>query len=195
METVQNYRPIQRKGERDDQTSYRPISLLSPLSKVAEKVILCQLYKHMADNGLFNMRSYAYKQGHSTLNALLDLSETWYENIDSNNQNVNMFLDMSSAFDCVSHRLILDKMRLYKFGNGVLKLMESYLSNRSQFVDVNGMHSNIIWNRYGVPQGSNLGPFLFNLYSQELGSVTSENCTHRQNNENNDLFGHNCKDC
>ena len=183
------------KGERDEQSSYRLISLLSPLSKVAEKVILCQLYKHMSNNRLFNTRSYAYKQGHSTLNALLDLSETWYENIDSNFQNVNTFLDMSSAFDCVSHRLILEKMKLYKFGDRTINLMESYLSHRSQFVDVNGMYSSILWNHHGVPQGSNLGPFLFNIYTQELGSVIQENCMHNINHTNTDLFGDNCKEC
>ena len=64
------------KGERDDPSSYRPISLLSPLSKVVEKAILIQFYQHMDENGLFNERSYTHKAGHSTLNALLDLSES-----------------------------------------------------------------------------------------------------------------------
>ena len=91
------------KEDRENSSSYRPISLLSPLSKIVEKAILIQFYTHMAENGLFNDRSYAYKDNHSTINALLDMSETWCENIDQNTQNVNMFLDMSAAFDCVSH--------------------------------------------------------------------------------------------
>ena len=60
------------KGEREEPSSYRPISLLSPLLKVVEKAILIQIYSHMENNGLFNERSYAYKPGHSTINALLD---------------------------------------------------------------------------------------------------------------------------
>ena len=69
----------------------------------------------MENNGLFNERSYAYKPNHSTINALLDMSETWNMNIDNNFQNINTFLDMSSAFDCVSHDTIIEKMRMYKY--------------------------------------------------------------------------------
>ena len=149
----------------------------------------------MSQNGLFNDWSYAYKDGHSTLNALLDLSKTWCENIDTNVQNVNTFLDMSSAFDCVSNQLILYKMKLYKFGTWTINLMDSYLNFRSQFVEVNGHLSGTLWNQQGVPQGSNLGPFLFNLYTQELGNVIQENCPHRGNIINNRLFDNDCDQC
>ena len=115
----------------------------------------------MDKNGLFNNRSYAYKDGQSTINALLDLMETWCNNVDNNYKNVNMFLDMSAAFDCVRHTTILEKMKLYKFGQETIKLMESYLSHRSQFVEINGQSSEILWIKQGVPQGRNLGPFLF----------------------------------
>ena len=65
------------KDEREELSSYRPISMLSPLSKVVEKVILFQLYEHMLNNSLFNNRSYAYKESQSTINAVLDICETW----------------------------------------------------------------------------------------------------------------------
>ena len=69
----------------------------------------------MVNNGLFNQRRYAYKDSQSTINALIDMSETWCENIDNNFQNVNMFLDISAAFDCGRHTTLLEKMKLYKF--------------------------------------------------------------------------------
>merc|ERR1712243_446028 len=86
-------------------------------------------------------------------------------------------------------------MRLYKFGEHTITLIESYLTYRSQFVEVNGMYSGTLWNQHGVPQGSNLGPFLFNIYTQELGSVIQEDCTHRENPGNNKLFGDKCEEC
>lgn len=110
------------KDDREELSSYRPISTLSPLFKVMEKVILIQLYEYMSTNGLFNNRSYAYKQSQSTINALMDMYETWCENIDNNQQNINIFLDMSSAFDCVSHSTLVEKMRIYNLNDGAIKL-------------------------------------------------------------------------
>ena len=85
---------------------------------------------------------------------------------------------------------------MYKYGDNSTKLISSYLSHRSQFVMVNGQMSDILWMKYGVPQGSNLGPFLFNLYTQELGAVVSENCSHNcVQNHNGDLFDQDCDMC
>ena len=74
--------------------------------------MLEQMTEHMLNNNMFNHSGYAYKEGNSTIHALIDLMETWCENIDKNQQNLNMFLDMSSAFDCVSHQLLMDKMEV-----------------------------------------------------------------------------------
>ena len=106
----------------------------------------------MAKNGLFNKRSYAYKEGQSTINILLDMCKTWSKNIDSNYQSVNIFFDMSAVFDCVSHSTLVAKMKMYKFGTTTTKLITSYLSHRYQYVKVNGQASEIIWIKQGVPQ-------------------------------------------
>ena len=144
----------------------------------------------------FNHRCYAYKEGQSTINALLNLCETWSENIDNNFQNINMFLDMSSAFDCVSNTTLIEKIRLYEYDNKATDLIVSYLSHRSQYVEVDGQNSEIIWIKHGVPQRSNLGPFLFDIYTQELGAVINENCEHNiVQNINGDLFDQNCDKC
>ena len=99
------------KGEKDDPSSYRPIALLSPLSKLIEMELLDQMDKHMTQNNLWNPNSFAYRKHHSTTNALIDIMEIWSDNIDCNTQNLNMFIDLSAAFDCVEHDILLSKLR------------------------------------------------------------------------------------
>ena len=123
---------------------------------------------------MWNENNYAYKKYHSTINALMDLVEIWAGNIDSNLQNMNMFLDLSCAFNCVQHSTLLQKLQIYKFGPKSLELIESYLKYRTQFVSDSGRESNYLWNQHGVPQGLILGPFFFNLYVQELSEVVSK---------------------
>ena len=69
--------------------------------------------EHMIENGLFNSRSYAYKDNHSTVKALLDIMETWCDNIDNKTRNINMFFDMSMVFDYVHHKNLINKMEIF----------------------------------------------------------------------------------
>ena len=105
----------------------------------------------------------AYRENFSTISAMIDIMETWSENIDENFQNLSIFLDLSSAFDCVSAPVLMDKMVIYGFGPNTRALLSSYLSFRSQAVMVGGKLSDFKPNIAGVPQGSILGPILFNL--------------------------------
>ena len=93
---------------------------------------------------MWNRNGYAYKKHHSTVQALMDLIEVWCSNIDSNSQNINMMLDLSCAFDLVSHKTLLEKMNIYNFGQDSLDLIESYLNFRSQYVEIRGKRSNIL---------------------------------------------------
>ena len=187
---------FKNKGDPEILNNYRPIALLNPFSKILEKELFFQMNDHMITNDLWNKNGYAYKKNHSTSHALMDLVEIWCSNIDGNAQNMNMMLDLSCAFDLVSHDTLLSKMKIYKFGNDAIQIMESYLNYRSQYVEVNGKRSNFLWNKHGVPQGSIMGPLLFSIYSNELSSILNIDCQHNDYNENNDeLFGNDCSKC
>ena len=141
------------------------MALLSPISKLVEKEIQTQLNNHMSRFKLWNDDMNAYRENYSTITAMVDIMETWTENIDDCYQNLNIFLDLSSAFDCVSAPVLINKMIIYGFGPNTCALLSSYLTNRSQSTLVNGELSNFKSNIAGVPQGSILGPILFNLYT------------------------------
>ena len=169
------------KGNRDDPVNYRPLALLNPLSKVIEKELTSQMYQHMIKNGLFNRNMYAYRKNYNTTNALIDLMETWTHNIDDNKQNISIFIDMSSVFDCVVHSTLKNKMKIYNFSDGSVNLVYNYLSYRSQCVTVNGINSGYKWVKTGIPQGSIIGPFLYNLFTMEIPNTISVECPHTTN--------------
>ena len=108
-----------------------------------------------------------------------------------------MFLDQSAAFDCVRHWTLLEKMSVYNFGPNCVRLIESYLSYRSQSVTVGGHSSEYKWIKTGVPQGSNLRPFLFSIYTQELSSVLTCECQHTNNSQETTTgqFNYKCDIC
>ena len=110
---------------------------------------------------------------------------------------MTVFTDLSAAFDCVKHSVLNDKLKVYKTGPRTLKLIQSYLSNRSQLVTANGINSEWLPTTEGVPQGSILGPILFNIYVNELPGLTNINCRHTLENwgERKDLFGKRCEHC
>ena len=139
------------KGEKDNPLSYLPIALLSPLSKLIEMELLDQIDKHMTQNNLWNPNSFAYRKLHSTTNALIDMMDIWSDNINCNTQNLNMFIDLSAAFYCVEHNILLSILKLYRFDDNSINLIKSYLSFRSQSIYINGKISKPLWVKHGVP--------------------------------------------
>ena len=150
--------PLFKSGERTDKQNYRPISVLSAVSKICERVIYDQLYSYLNKHGLLTKYQSGFRSLHSTVTAMLDVTNKWYLNIDKGLTNMVVFLDLTKAFDTVSHKILLRKMELYGIKGASLDWFTSYLSKRQQkcIVEVCLCASrNIVC---GVPQGSTLGP-------------------------------------
>ncbi len=152
--------------------NFRPISNLHFVSKLVEQVVANQLQCHLSNNNLLPSVQSAYRKHHSTETALLKVRNDLL--MAMNKQHVSLFvlLDLSSAFDTLDHQILLRTLE-YDFGIKSVALLwfKSYLSNRSQRVLVNGNLSQKFDLEWGVPQGSCLGPLLFNMYTSRLFNI------------------------
>lgn len=152
--------------------NYRPISNLSSISKILERLVLAQLRPHLLGSQNYSQLQSAYRAGHSTETALLSVLNDVYTAGENKMFTVVIGLDMSAAFDTISHRVLLDRLQS-DFGiSGVaLSWIESYLSDRSQFVKIGRFSSLSTPCTSGVPQGSVLGPLLFTAYMSPISDV------------------------
>ncbi len=172
-------RPLFKKGDKQLITNYRPISILPVFSKIFERVVHTQLTNYFEDNDLFTKSQYGYRRGHSTELASLELTDRLYKHLGNDQVPFAIFLDLSKAFDTLNHTILLDKLEHYGIRGIAKKLLQSYLCNRTQFVQIKDTKSTIITLNIGVPQGSVLGPLLFNIYINDMKQSTNKfDCIH-----------------
>ena len=160
--------PLYKKGDKLDVNNYRPISLLTTLSKILEKIIYKRTITFFKSHEILSNSQFGFRENHNTTHALLSLIEKVGHAIDKSSHLIGLFLDYSKAFDTINHDILLKKLNHYGVRGKALEWFRSYLSNRKQFVFINGCYSQMENVQCGVPQGSILGPLLFIIYLNDF---------------------------
>ncbi|CAB4005371.1 Hypothetical predicted protein [Paramuricea clavata] len=163
---LSNIVPIPKKGPAEEVSNYRPISLLSLVSKVFEHCVCNQLVSHISTQ--LHRLQFGFLRGKSTTSQLLHILQDIHQALESGNQVDAVYLDFAKAFDKVSHKLLLTKLHKFGIRGDLLSWFENYLSGRYQIVTVLGETSGTLPVLSGVPRGSILGSLLFLVYVNDF---------------------------
>ena len=175
--------PLLKKPSLDPNTlkNYRPVSNLSFISKITEKLVLSQLSDYLHSHNLFPSSQSAYRPGHSTETALVRVMNDLLRAMDGGKLSILTLLDLSAAFDTIDHQILLQRLHLsFGLSGSALNWFKSYLSDRTQTVSTSNRSSKPSALSLGVPQGSVLGPVLFILYTKPLSSLISHHSVSSQ---------------
>lgn len=158
--------PIFKKGDKFLKENYRPVSILPCLSKVFERVIFSQLSNYF--DSIFHVSLSGFRSKYCTQHAILQMIGQWNQCLDTGGVIGAVLMDLSKAFDCIDHELLLAKLSAYGINPTSLNLIKCYLNNRFQRTKVGSTYSSWKKIRKGVPQGSILGPLLFNIFLNDI---------------------------
>ena len=157
--------PIYKSGTETHLSNYRPISLLSVFNRILEKLVHKRLVGYLEKDKILNLNQFGFRKGHSTIQAVLKITDKIQHAIEQKKYSCGLFLDLRKAFDTVNHEILLNKLQNYGIRGVAYKWFQSYLNNRRQYVSMFGNISSHLYHvTCGVSQGSVLGPLLFLLY-------------------------------
>jgi hypothetical protein len=165
--------PIFKSGDKGLCDNYRPISLIPMLTKIIEKMVAINLTNHLQLNNLLHFNQFGFQRNLSTEHNLLKVFNFIGDALNKGNFCIGIFLDLRKAFDMCSHEILLKKLHNLGVRNIALDWFRSYLSNRTQRVDINGHLSDLLSISCGVFQGSILGPILFLCYINNIFNAST----------------------
>lgn len=165
---------IYKKGDKNILGNYRPISVLPFFSKGLERIIHQRLHIFFVKHSVITECQYGFTKNRSTEHALLDQKEYILNNFEAQKLTIGIFVDFSKAFDSLNHNLLFAKLEHYGVRGHALSLIRSYLGSRKQYVQINHCSSDALTITHGVPQGSILGPLLFNVFINDICNVSQE---------------------
>ena len=163
--------PLHKKLSSLEPKNYRPVAILSPLSKILEKIVYMQMYDYFTNNHIFHPSLHGYRKNRSTQTALLQMYDRWVRAAAEGKVSGVVLIDLSAAFDLVESSLLTKKLEIYGLDRNLCAWIESYLQDRYQAVWIDHTYSKFVLNSIGVPQGSNLGPLFFLIYYNDLLST------------------------
>ena len=165
--------PIFKKDDSTLLSNYRPVSILSSFSKILERIVYNRLSSFLVVHTLLNSSQYGFRKFHSTDLALLDLVDKISNALAKKEHVISVFMDLSKAFDTLDHTILISKLEHYGIRGTALNWFKSYLYGRLQYTCINSVCSSTQRIKYGVPQGSILGPLLFLIYVNDIVNSSS----------------------